>query len=69
MGDRIDITAPTAAICAALGLDPSDVARLNWSPGILEATVYLRNAEGQKYVDPEDQTRPAQEQRTYEVRA
>lgn len=64
---HIDIRTETAAICQKLGLDPADVASLQWWPGRLTATVYKTKG-GAKYVD-EITNEPAREQRHYEVHA
>ncbi len=68
MTDRIDIREPTAEICRRIGLDPSNVAELHWTPSELKAVVFLVNETGHKYLVDEAGV-AAKEERVFEVRA
>ena len=50
--DGIPITRSVRTICRTLGMDPSQVARLDIRPTEVEATVYLLNEDGSKYTVP-----------------
>jgi hypothetical protein len=48
----IDIADPVATICRSFDLDPDDVAELRIRPSEAWATVYQRDDNGAKYLDP-----------------
>lgn len=66
--NRIDIRAVIDELCGLLGLDKATVARLEFNPDTVVATVLKLDETGHKYVDPDDPTRPAQEIRKFKVR-
>ena len=68
IGERIDISAVIDELCSLLGLDKTTVARLEFEPTTVVATVLKLNENGRKYVDPDDPSRPAQEIRMFRVR-
>jgi hypothetical protein len=53
-------------LCEELRLDPNLVRRITLTPMLLEAEVFLLNAEGEKYVDPMTD-RPATVTRTIPI--
>lgn len=65
MAEEVDITGPVRDICAALGLDPGRVGRLDMSPYEVEATVYKVDADGHKYFEDDE---PAVETVKFAVR-
>jgi hypothetical protein len=63
--DRIDIADPIREICERLGLQPSDVGRLDITPLECKAEIFLNNAYGSKYIAADGGV--AKETRTLEV--
>jgi hypothetical protein len=50
MTDRIDIHDPITELCKRLGLEPTDVAEIVFKPRHVTVTVYLKDAQGAKYL-------------------
>lgn len=65
MTEPIQLGDLVAAICDRLELVPADVSKLTITPRRLEATVFARNAAGEKFVGPDGQ--PARQQYAYQV--
>lgn len=65
MEDRIEIGRPIGEICALLGLEPANVAKIVFTPTNVVATVY-KIRDGGKYID-EETNQPATEEKAFEV--
>lgn len=48
--ERIDISTELQSLCAKLGIKYNTVAEIVFRPGDIEATVFLENEDGNKYI-------------------